>query len=341
MSSAAPVVEPAPLERSVARRAAHWLMLIHCGEATADDLDACRRWRAADPEHERAWQRAESVQQKFGALAPDMAMHSLGRDRRHARRAGLATLLLLMTAAPAGYVAWRRQALPDWAADERTAVGQQRTITLADGTLIRLNTDSAIDIRYTGRERLVQLRRGEILVETGPDRDYAAHAHAYRPFVVATGHGRMRALGTRFVVRREGGEDHDSCGHTRIAVLQGAVDIMPAAAGAASRVLAAGQQTRFDARAIDTPEPAGRHADGWTRGMLFARDMPLGQFVAELGRYRRGLLRCDPAAAHLRISGAFQLARIDAVLAALPRSLPVRVVYRTRYWITIVPQAAA
>jgi len=335
MSTAAPVSELAPLERSVARRAAHWLMLVHCGDATPADLDACRRWRAADPEHERAWQRAESVQQKFGTLAPDLAMHALGRKRRHARRAALNTLVLLMTVGPAVYAGWRTQALPDWAADAHTAVGRQRALTLADGTQIRLNTDSAVDIRFTARERLVVLRRGEILVETGPDHDRAGTWH--RPFIVATDSGRMRALGTRLVVRHDAGAG----GGTRIAVLQGAVEIAPAGTGGAHLVLAAGQQTRFDAGVIDPPQAADRHVDGWTRGMLFASDMALDQFIAELGRYQRGLLRCDPAVARLRISGAFQLARIDAVLAALPHTLPVSVVYRTRYWVTVLPRAGA
>nr|WP_315250286.1 FecR domain-containing protein [uncultured Duganella sp.] len=314
------------IERSVARRAAHWTMLMHCGEATPADIDACRRWRAADPEHERAWRLAESLQQKIGTLAPDLAMNTLGRGRRHERRAGLKALLLLMTTAPVAYVAWRNDALPDWAADQRTGVGQQRGVTLADGTLIRLNTDSAMDIRFDQDERLVVLRRGEILVETGHAAEYAA-----RPLTVLTEHGRMRALGTRFVVRLHGDQ-------TRIAVQEGAVEILPAAGGA-TRVLQAGQQTRFSGAVVQAPDAASRQVDAWTRGMLFASDMPLGEFAAELGRYQRGLLRCDPAVAQLHISGAFQLSHVDAVLDALPRSLPVNVIYRTRYWITIVPRA--
>ena len=59
------------------------------------------------------------------------------------------------------------------------------------------------------------------------------------------------------------------------------------------------------------------------------------------GRYRPGLLRCDPAVAPLRVSGAFQLHDTDAVLAALPATLPVSVRYRTSYWVTIGPRIAA
>ncbi len=54
-----------------------------------------------------------------------------------------------------------------WLADQRTATGEQRTLTLADGTLINLNTHSAMDVRFDEKRRLIVLQEGEILVETG------------------------------------------------------------------------------------------------------------------------------------------------------------------------------
>ncbi|KAG1060900.1 hypothetical protein G6F40_018041 [Rhizopus arrhizus] len=77
------------------------------------------------------------------------------------------------------------------------------------------------------------------------------------------------------------------------------------------------------------------------RGVLYANQLRLDAFASELGRYRSGVLRCDPEIAHLRISGAFQLNDTDAVLAALPATLPVQVRYRTAYWVTIGPREAA
>jgi transmembrane sensor len=63
--------------------------------------------------------------------------------------------------------------------------------------------------------------------------------------------------------------------------------------------------------------------------------MPLAEFVAELGRYRPGLLRCAPEVASLKVSGTFQLADTEQVLQLLTRSLPVRVDYRTRFWVNV------
>ena len=74
----------------------------------------------------------------------------------------------------------------------------------------------------------------------------------------------------------------------------------------------------------------------WSRGMLVADNLTLGAFIAELARYRTGLLGCDPAVAGLRLSGVFQLAEPDALLDDLPRILPVRLIARTRWWLRVV-----
>jgi len=63
--------------------------------------------------------------------------------------------------------------------------------------------------------------------------------------------------------------------------------------------------------------------------------MRLEDFTAELARYRSGVVRCDPAVADLRVSGVFSLRDTDRALENLTRGLPVDVVYRTRYWVTL------
>ena len=75
-------------------------------------------------------------------------------------------------------------------------------------------------------------------------------------------------------------------------------------------------------------------------GVLVARDMRLDEFVAEFDRQRHGVLRCDPAVAALRISGVFPLDDSERALAALARTLPVQVIYRTRWWVTLAPATA-
>ena len=143
--------------------------------------------------------------------------------------------------------------------------------------------------------------------------------------------GSARALGTRYAVRRE-------LAGTRVAVFQDAVLLRPADPAAPSLRLAAGQQSLLTARAAAPPEPVIAGQADWVEGRLVAIDQPLGDFIAELARYRQGSLSCDPAVAHLRLSGAFRLADTDAALENVAASLPVALRYRTRYWVRVVPR---
>jgi transmembrane sensor len=332
MSDASASDEPRPLERTVARAAAVWLVRLH-EEATAQDIAACDRWRAADPAHEQAWQRAQWVNAKFGGVPPTLGMSTLGRKRRVDRRTALKAMTVLWVAGTSAYVVHRSTPWRQWMSDERTAVGERRSIVLADGTRLDLDTATAVDIAFSDTERRLILNAGTILVRTGPDR--RALTTSYRPFIVETREGRIRALGTRFVVNQEPGGDSA----TSVAVLQSRVEITPDAAPQSKRIIEAGQQTYFTATGIAPTTRADPHVADWSSGVLYADRMRLDDFAAELGRYRAGILRCDPAVADLRITGAFQLDNTDSILAALPETLPVQLVYRTRYWVTLVAPA--
>ncbi len=229
---------------------------------------------------------------------------------------------------PGGGAALGLYSTPPWrvlTAGLRTATGERRTVTLPDGGMLYLNTGSAVDVDYGSERRLLRLYQGEVLVQTAPDNA------GRRPFEVLTSDGSVRALGTRFSVRR----DEDA---TRVAVFQDAVLLQPADPGAAPLRLSAGQQSLLTARAAAAPQPVLPSQAAWVDGRLVAIDQPLGDFIAELARYRSGSLTCDPAVAHLRLSGAFRLADTDAVLENVAASLPVALRTRTRYWVRVVPR---
>lgn len=136
------------------------------------------------------------------------------------------------------------------------------------------------------------------------------------------------ALGTRFSVRCEGPR-------TRVCVLSHAVELRPLQTPTRPMRLPAGQQALFDERRGYSSTPLREGEGSWTQGVLTVVDWPLGEFIAELSRYRTGVLRCAAEVAELRLSGAYRLDRIDAVLQNLGKSLPVRVRYLTRYWVTV------
>ena len=312
------------VSEAVLRQAAEWLVRLQCGELRGEQARAFEAWHAADPAHAHAWTRAQGLLAQFEQV-PAPVLRDAARLRGERRRL-LRGLAWIAVAAPAGWAGSRLLPWQAWSADVRTATGEIRRMALADGTELVLGTATALDVRYGPDERLLWLRAGEIMIETAPD-------PAGRPFVVRTAQGRLRALGTRFTVRGDGAR-------TWVAVLDGAVEVSPAH-GATPRVLRAGEALDVDDTGAGRVAVADETAAAWTRGMLAVHDRPLGEVVAELARYRPGVLRCDPAVADLPVSGAFPLRDIDASLALLARTLPVRVVRITPYWLTIRPAQGA
>ncbi|WP_260986227.1 FecR domain-containing protein [Bordetella genomosp. 13] len=325
-----PMAGGQPIREATADAAAEWLTVMLSGEATDDDHARWQQWRAADPEHERAWQHIEAVMAgRLGVLQRHAAYQALSPYAGPAARGRRQALRLLAWGGVLGGTALLASHTQTWhriAADYRTGTGEQRGIALADGTRILLNTASAIDVRFDSHTRLVALLAGEAMIATGhapidgvPDP---------RPFIVQTGEGRVRALGTRFAVRQDDGR-------TLVAVAESAVEIAPAAAQDQTRLLRAGERTAFTRLAVDMPSALAEYDLAWTRSQIVAEDARLADFLTDLARYRPGLLRCDPAVADLRVSGVFPLDDTDRVLAMLPKVLPVQVRQRTRHWVTV------
>lgn len=314
------------LDERVAQRAAKGFLLLTSGEATADERNQWERWRMADPVNEIAWQRAKLVCEKLNLLPPELANPVLGRAVRASknRRATIKTLALLISTAPAGWLAWHVSPKHEWAADLHTATGEQREFQLDDGSRILLDTASSVDLQFDNSLRKIHLLSGAVLITTAPE-----PGPQHRPFVVGTAQGSLRALGTRFSVRQD-------VGLTHVAVFEGAVEVSPVQTSVAPILLQGGEQTTFTASDVGGVSANGPHTDDWSRGVLYASNMRLLDFTHELGRYRRGILCCDTAVAELRISGVFQVRDTTPVLDSLSQVLPVDVLYRTRYWVTLI-----
>ncbi|OZI72240.1 iron dicitrate transport regulator FecR [Bordetella genomosp. 12] len=321
-----------PISEATADAAAEWLTILMSGEATPEERQRWQQWRAANPEHERAWQHVEAVTGRRLPLMQSSAAYQTlspyhGASAR-SRRKALRLLLWGGVLGGSALLASRSQTWQTMTADYRSDTGQQRAIALDDGTTILLNTASAIDVRFDSDVRWVRLVAGQAMIRTG---------HALingrpdpRPFIVQTAQGRIRALGTRFMVRQE--DDRSA-----VAVLESAVEITPLSANA--RRLDAGESAFFTRHGVDAPAAVTDRELAWTQGQIIAEDLPLADFLAELSRYRPGLLRCDPSVAHLRLSGVFPLQDTDNILDMLPKFLPVKISQRTRYWVVVQPQS--
>ncbi|MEF2265748.1 FecR family protein [Janthinobacterium sp. LS2A] len=325
-------LDSAPIAPAALQRAAEWMARLWAEDASAADADACAAWRAAHPEHERAWARLQRFARQFDTLPRDVARSALAPAPapRHAagRRRALQLLGLIAAGGGTALLAHETDLWQRAASDYRTSVGETRTIVLADGTQVVLDTASAIDVRYGANERRIVLHAGAILVTSAHET-----APVYRPLLVATPQGTATALGTRFSVRLDDGD-------SRVAVFQGAVALQPMQDGAPSLHLQAGQQAGYTRLEVQDVTNVENSAAAWTDGSLVAERMPLDELLAELGRYRHGVLRCDESIAGLRVTGVYSLRDTDRSLANLAASLPVQLVYRTRYWVSVGPRQA-
>lgn len=314
---------------AVVREAAAWMARLWSDEASAADEAACAHWRAADPAHERAWRQLLSLDDKLAQVPREVASQVLREPAATAyltRRKAL-RLLGLGFGVGGSAVLLRESGVWQAATSElATATGEIRAVALPDGSQLTLGTATRVDLHFGAAERRLVLHAGEILVDTVGD-------PARPPFRVKGRHGLVEARGGRFSLRQDATT-------SQLAVLDGSAALYASATPETPLGLEAGQGLRFSAASAGTPAPLRGDASAWTRGVLVAEAMRVADFLTELGRYRPGLLRCDPAVAELRVSGVFSLRDTDRALHNLALALPLAVVYRTRYWVTVEAAAA-
>jgi transmembrane sensor len=183
-----------------------------------------------------------------------------------------------------------------------TDVGAQQIVRLDDGSVLRLNTDSEVAVRYAAAERRLILRRGEAFFEVARDPD--------RPFVVEAGPARVTALGTKFGVRRA---DESA----RVTLVEGRVRVARTRAPEVW-TLEPDQQITVNGGASAPHSTDAAAATSWTTGRLRFRETPLAAAVAEVNRYSRGKIVLE--ADHLRsvqVNGVFDAGDSQAFVSAV------------------------
>ena len=312
------MIGPAPSAeaRQAIRAAAQWLALMESGAANERDRAELQTWRNSHSSHEQAWQKAQLLRQRFAELPSALAMASLDRPQE-SRRTVLKRALGAVALVPAAWLVSRQLPLDVWSADLRTATGEGKTVRLADGSSLQLNTASAVDIDLT--KRWLKLVEGEI----------ALSVPGSSPLTVQTHFGQVIVSQGEVCVR----QGQTGC---KVSVLKGAVRLQPLRGPDFS--LQAGRQVSLQAAGAGAIEPFDVLAPGWREGVLMAQNQPLGDFLRELSSYRPGVLRWEPALESLRVTGSFRLQDTDRILALLAASLPLEVHSRTRYWVTLLPR---
>ena len=265
------------------REAADWLTLLNSRSVSASSVTAFRLWRR-DPINAAAYASVESIWRRAIRLNDDPeARRVLVENQQRKRgakgamsRPGGRGVAAATVAALAGLLVMAGLYFLDDGKSYSTGVGEERLVRLSDGSKVRLDTDTSLSVRITRGERHVKLARGRALFDV--ERDIA------RPFVVTAGPAEIRALGTRFAVRR----DRDQ---VDVVLVDGSVRVdKPNGSGPTQWVLKSGQKMSVKPRIKTAPSIEAidsKTATSWTTGRLIFSGTPFEEALAEVNRYSR------------------------------------------------------
>ncbi|MEJ1965568.1 MAG: FecR domain-containing protein [Gammaproteobacteria bacterium] len=195
----------------------------------------------------------------------------------------------------------------------RTAHAEQRSWRLPDGSVLHLNSDSAVVLRYSASERLAVLERGQAMFQVAKDGGRRFRADARDAQVIA--------VGTEFDVDRH-------LGATRVTVLEGRVAVVPGSAMPRSdtpllaiphaTMVDGGKQLEVGARPA-SPQPIDvRSARAWTRQQIVFDGTPLGAVVDEFNRYAQVPMRvADASLKSMPVTGVFSAYDIESFVIFL------------------------
>lgn len=299
--------------------AAAWVAHLHNTKRTPDSDRGHKLWLKDVPARQKVWEVATDVWEDLRRMPTAAVVRELekARLRMKARRRNVGLLTGLAATIVIGVISlWT---LRD--AGVVTDVGEQRTVSLKDGTQVTLNTATRVIVRFDEHQRRIELNKGEALFDVAK--------HAGWPFIVVAGDREINALGTSFVVRRDPDQVSVTLMDGKVSVSESAKkyvhDSLPQDKRKASAnrevILAPGQRLTF---AQNVPpkldQPSIEKITAWRRGKIVFEDTRLADAISEMNRYSAQHLSVEDArAADLRISGIFKygdsLKFADAVAA--------------------------
>lgn len=307
-----------------------WMVKLRAGKPDTALQERFNLWLAKDPAHAQAW---EQLNRRLGGSFKTLR----ALDQRIPGQADEARQLLLQPTASRrdalraltglgllGGGLWLGASTPlgdSLLADLSTGHGQRQDFNLADGSRLSLNANSAVDLHFTDRQRLLILRRGELVIKVAPDPE--------RPLCVRTAEGEVRSPAARFLVARQEQA-------SRVVVLQQSVQAR--LFSGVTRDLQEGQAAILYPRSIVPMVGDQRHRADWLQAKLNVLDDPLEDVVAALRPYTRGFVRVAPEIRGLRVQGVYPLDNSGRAFAALAETLPIRVDHYSP-WLTVIGPA--
>lgn len=339
--------KPAPIVTNAQREcaadtASRWWLRLQQPDASAELSAEFQQWLATDPLHPLYYQQCCDLQQQLSGLNPFWQQQLLqaepaawldesapvvesintevkaGPGTAEIRRppvqlwwSRLAACVALLAVCWLGWQSQPAEFQSQW----QTGVGQFASYQLPDGSEIKLDTATVLQVHYDANERQVLLQQGQAWFEVTPDR--------HRPFVVQTLDSQVKVLGTAFAVGWFGS-------YSQVEVAHGKVQF---SYPGEVRQLIAGQrlQSKPDSQLSQLPAAA---VASWRQGYLSFDQQPLSEVVTALNRYlAKPLVLSDQASAELQLTATFQLDQLAQLPTLLPAVLPVELAAQPTHWL--------
>lgn len=302
----APVMPTEDCANARRDQALDWLLRVQQAPQDADLQAQVAHWCALDEANAKAYRKAQRMWQLTGQLAPTTAeqwpkpvtpiARPAARPRRTRRWVSAAIAACLV-------VALGPSLLLRWQADYRTGAGETRDITLSDGSVVQLDSHSAIAVDMAGNRRDVKLLTGQAFFKVMPDKS--------KPFHVWTQTLQVTVTGTAFNVDSQ----HDN---PSVAVQQGSVNVDDRQAGRTLASLVPGQRLTLRAGHAELKAFAPSQAAAWRQGQLIADDLPISDVLAQIRRYAPGIIVLrDAKLGEQRVTGVYDLRKPQAALQAV------------------------
>lgn len=304
------------IPQNIVEQAIAWHLQINTSEANARECVAFKTWLKQDTLHADAYQRVDNMFQPFERVDAKAAKRSIdvvlkAERKLNARKhlSGIALGATLFIAVSAGL---QMPVTKIMLADNKTAVGEIKTIALSDNSRIVLNTNTALDVAFNGEQRIIKLYKGEVFVEVAKD--------ANRPFLVETEHGSARALGTQFVVNVE--QDN-----TIVGVVESKVEACNAPSYLATLskqqrhcvTLHPNQRVNISQQSLSKVQAVDASAmSGWVSGTVMYDNQPLPTVLNDLQRYSpEKLVFSEATLQHIKVSGVLPINNIPHAISTL------------------------
>ena len=317
--------------------ASAWIAKLDKGPSDADQQEL-REWmsdqdnRTVLLEMAKLWDQM-TVLSRLSDLFPEPATHP-SRSLRFALAAAASVLVTVLAAlwfASSLDLANAPDARPVASATQlnanyETAIGEQSTVNLADGTQIVLNTNTLIGVNYTDQYRLLTLTRGEIHVQVAPDKA--------RPLSVLVAGRTVQAVGTAFSLEITDDDQIELIvteGKVQVGVYQsahsGTTEVAPAPLSSSPVIVTAGERVDLGSPNEEIVEVSTEEIEvklSWREGTLIFQGESLQDAMAEIGRYTTiEFVILDETLKEIRIAGLFKAGDVEGLLVALRQNFDI------------------